>query len=268
MLPKKRKAPPAPSSVSTASPIPPPPLPKRKKIVVSEPTAAASADVVPMVTVAAADDVSSGKVVRTKKKRTTAAAAVSAATATIDHSATTTKIQYGVTRKQRHTTLCMMMDAVSTAEKEGGSAEAYIKQLEQRIYDGYLGAEMSVIYNMYRGDLYKHKCLELIWNLRRDGQFLMRTYEPELLASLPSHLIAKGTQAGVFWETWHQKTVESDRRERELRLARAAEKGEGWLKCPKCGGKFDMTMLQMRGADEPATIFLTCQNCTFTKRKN
>lgn len=180
------------------------------------------------------------------------------------------KLRHGITRKQRHTTLQLMIDAITGCEAcpPVNEVDAYVMRLEQRVYDGYFGADLPVVYNVYRGELYKQRCLDLVWNMRRSGPWLMQRYEPEMLAAVPSHLLARGTEAGAFYDQWVHKRQEMDRRERELREARAAEQGEGWLRCPKCGGKFAMTMLQMRSADEPATIFLTCQRCNFIKRKS
>lgn len=165
------------------------------------------------------------------------------------------RVQHGVTRKQRHATVRMLAEACGDDE--------YVRAVEQCLYDGYFGLELPIMYNMYRGELYRNHALDLLWNMRRNAPELMEKYPPELLVALPRHM--RGTDE--YYDDWVRRTQEADQRERELRAERMAQRGEGWLKCPKCGGKFEMSMLQLRSADEPATIFLTCQRCQFVKRK-
>lgn len=185
-------------------------------------------------------------------------------------SKTMDNIHYGTKRKQRHWVLQAFTKAAldhpdNIATEEGVSD--YMTRLERRIYDGTLGVTMHIVYNLYRGELYRKKTFELIWALRRCAPFLMGEYTPELLASLPPHLITKNTPLGKHYEAWKEKRDRDDQMERDIRHAKQSEKGEGWLKCHKCGGKFEINLLQMRGADEPATVFMRCQNCHFTKRK-
>lgn len=107
--------------------------------------------------------------------------------------------------------------------------------------------------------------MELIWALRRNAEHLTQ-FEPELLASLPSTSLIKGCSAGVWLEEYLKRQEDIRRREQELRDAKKEKAGEGESKCPKCGCKMDMRMLQTRGADEPMTVFKNCVNCTYVVR--
>lgn len=179
------------------------------------------------------------------------------------------KIQFGVTRKQRAIILQMIKDGISRhlKEEEEHEVDDYATRVEQRLYDGIFGLDLDSMCNMYRERLYRQRAFEMIWAFRSSAPYLMATYEPELLVSLPPFLLARNTPAGQTYKEWLDKKTRQEEVERLLMQARKEEKGEGWLKCNKCGGKFSVSTLQMRGADEPATVFLDCQNCGFTKRK-
>lgn len=185
------------------------------------------------------------------------------------------KLTYGTTRKQRHWVLKEMLTGVNrlwaVAGQELSEDHArvildYVTRVEQRLYDGVFGKPLDPCFNLYRANLYKKLAFEVIYALRSNGIVLMQKYEPELLASLPAHLLSEGTKQGKVYREWkeHQENVRAY--EEELLRAKRETKGEGWLRCPRCSGKFEVSELQMRGGDEPATIFRTCQNCGFTKR--
>lgn len=178
---------------------------------------------------------------------------------------TVNKMTYAVTRKQRHYVLRSMTQAAGDDDDE---TRAYMQAVEQRVYDGFVSAPMHVAFNLYRGELYRQRCFSLLWAIRKHGAYLMARYtDPKLLAALPPHLLVDGTESGADYKAWKEHEERARNIERELRDARANEKGEGWLKCYRCGGAYDTSLLQMRGADEPATLFMTCRNCGFTKRK-
>jgi len=175
------------------------------------------------------------------------------------------KLLYGTTRRQRHIILKRMVDALGGAV-DPDHVLAYFTRVEQRIYTAVFGREMDAVFNMYRAELYRKKTIEIIWALRTNGEALMKQYSPELLASLPPHVLAAGTPAGEEYRKWREAQEMKAKMELEIRREKKEAKGEGWYRCPKCGGKFEVRELQMRGGDEPATIFRTCMNCHFTKR--
>jgi DNA-directed RNA polymerase subunit M/transcription elongation factor TFIIS len=179
------------------------------------------------------------------------------------------RLQHGVTKKQRHFILKSMLDAVKkhTSCDPTPHEATYIKTVEQTLYDGIFGANLHCMYNPYLADLYRQKAFELLAGLRQSAPYLMKTYSSALLAALPPHLASLNTAHGKDYKDWKDRKDYEHQIEMEMRVERANEKGEGFLACPKCGGKFDMTMLQMRAGDEPSTIFLTCRNCKFTRRK-
>lgn len=170
------------------------------------------------------------------------------------------KIRLGTTKKQRHTMLKMLQ---ATTEAKGN----YMKRLEQRIYEGTFGRHLHSAYNEYRSELYRTRCFEVLYALRRNAVYYMTRYEPELLASLPPHLMVTETELGSTYDSWKQKQDNDRRMEQEARHTLATEQGEGFMRCPKCGGKFRRYDMQTRSGDEPMTIFLNCQRCGFAKRK-
>ena len=182
------------------------------------------------------------------------------------------QITYGTTRKQRHWVLEQMIKAVKNLQSchEDVTVEnelrCYFSRVEQRLYTGVFGKQLNASYNLYRANLYRKLAFEIIYALRANGIPLMKKYEPELLASLPAPYLAEGTRAGEQYRVWKEERQHQRDYEEQFRQAKKETKGEGWLRCPRCGGKFDVSELQMRGGDEPATIFRTCQNCGFTKR--
>jgi len=177
------------------------------------------------------------------------------------------KITYGTTRKQRHWVLQQMVKAVHGDDDKDLE---YFRRVEHRLYNAIFGKTMNASYNLYRGELYRKFAFEIIYALRaldgRHGRHLMQKYSPELLAALPAPFLAEGTPAGEVYAQWKKKQTDRLMVEEEMRRAKHDTKGEGWLRCHKCGGRFEVRELQMRGGDEPATIFRTCQNCGFTKR--
>lgn len=265
-------------------PAPPKPI-KRKRIPLESPV---QRDVVPTPTKRkrTAEEIKTEQPPPTSKKRAT-----TTTTGGKLSKGLLNKITYGTTRKQRHTILGihlypknqmhpvnpfsieMMIKAVQKVDDCPVSEEgllAYFSRVERRLYDGVFGKTMNACYNMYRADLYRKFAFEIIYALRANGGVhglhLMQQYEPELLASLPAPFLADGTPAGKVYNTWKKKQDDALTVEEEMRRARHETKGEGWLRCYKCGGRFEMRELQMRGGDEPATIFRSCQNCGFTKR--
>lgn len=191
-------------------------------------------------------------------------------------------ITFGATKRQRQWVRQAMFDGLvksvsssinaSTSdpreeEVDEDALMEYISTVEQSAYDGIFGRDMHVVFNMYRNEYYRQHCFGIIYALRGCGALLMSRYAPDLLACLPQELLVKGTPLGAEVDAWKARVEFLEQRERELREAARAVKGEGWLRCPKCGGQFDTSLLQMRGADEPATLFMTCANCNFTKRK-
>jgi hypothetical protein len=178
------------------------------------------------------------------------------------------EITYGTTRKQRHWVVETMMRALKSLDSSLTDEElmVYFGRVEQRLYNGIFGKTMNACYNMYRARIYRKMAFEIIYALRANGVNLMRKYEPELLAALPPSYLSEGTVAGEQYRQWKTHRDNQKAYEEELRQEKRETKGQGWLQCPRCGGRFVISELQMRGADEPATIFRTCQNCGLIKR--
>jgi hypothetical protein len=174
----------------------------------------------------------------------------------------------GTTSRQRQVILEKMILALAAhptwSENE---VRCYCIKLENRVYAGLFGKPLDPSYNYYRSYQYRRVGFELLGALRSDGghQLVMK-YPPDVLAALPGTHLCLGTSVGAEYEAWKTKREDEARREMAHRQELKEATGEGWYRCFKCGGKFEVTELQMRGGDEPATIFRTCQRCGFTKR--
>lgn len=200
------------------------------------------------------DEDESGGKKRTKKSRLS----------TVSES-TKTQMKYGVTRQQRHVVLDMMVKAVPSIDAE--VVQKYMTTLEKRLFDALLGAPMHAAYNLYRGETYRRFSFEIIWALRANGPELMGRFPPELLASVPAHVLCENTPAGRIYKEWYDKKEHDAMVVNEMRHERDTEKGEGAYKCPKCAGRFDMRMLQTRSGDEGMTLYYNCRRCGFVKKK-
>lgn len=177
----------------------------------------------------------------------------------------------GTTPRQRQVILEKMISALADHPTPTPWSEnevrAYCTQLENRVYAGLFGKPLDPSYNYYRSYQYRRVGFELLGALRSDGGHrLVTTYPPDLLAALPGTHLCRGTLVGAEYEAWKTKREDEAQRELAHRQQLKEATGEGWYRCFKCGGKFDVTELQMRGGDEPATIFRTCLRCGFTKR--
>ena len=134
---------------------------------------------------------------------------------------------------------------------------AYCYELESRLYD-LTGRPQT--FSQFTG--YFRKYVQLVYNLQLpSGQELFRMYTPAQLLFLES-------------EDLNSK-VKQERQESELQQKRykdvehAAEDAadakdeEGAIQCPKCKSSKKITIVprQLRSADEPCSLILTCNNC-------
>ena len=187
------------------------------------------------------------------------------------------KLTHGATRRQRHVVLEKMVQAVAESAAKidpvvAGSAPSeadvmqYMTIVEKRLFDGILGLPMHEMYNMYRGEVYRRMAFEIIYALRANGVNLMAAYSPELLASLPPHVLAKDTPAGRVYQEWQEKQDQNLAMEHELRRARNEERGVGFYACKKCGGRCELIELQTRSGDEGMSIWRRCIVCSHVKK--
>lgn len=77
----------------------------------------------------------------------------------------------------------------------------------------------------------------------------------------------RNAESILRYDDYIKRQADIKEREKQLREQRTEPAPEGHSKCPKCGCKMDMTMLQTRSADEPMTIFKNCVNCGYIIRK-
>jgi DNA-directed RNA polymerase subunit M/transcription elongation factor TFIIS len=104
----------------------------------------------------------------------------------------------------------------------------------------------------------RDKRQQLVYNLQRNHEYLLQTYEPKALVKLNNESLA---------ENIHNQVV----KENALKLAaytslletKFGDNESRTIFCTKCGVKSTVTWntKQTRGADEGSTIFCVCEGC-------
>ena len=110
---------------------------------------------------------------------------------------------------------------------------------------------------------YTTKALSIVANLKRDDNALLaRLLDPGDEVVTVKKLVNMTPQQmrPEFWEQLYEKMVKRQmRRESPLNIE---DVHDGVFTCSKCGGKkTDYRCFQVRSADEPMTIFVSCHNC-------
>ena len=103
---------------------------------------------------------------------------------------------------------------------------------------------------------YSAKIRQLAYNLKHNPE-LISTYTPQSLVGLDNDTLAKGMPA----ELWYAEFLKTLAREEEL-VTQQAVGGDSILKCRKCSStNLTTNQVQTRGADEPMTVFVNCDDC-------
>ena len=112
--------------------------------------------------------------------------------------------------------------------------------------------------------LYTSKARSILFNIKNDknSDFTDKIRSGELKVSKVPHM-----SSVKMFPALYEPIIENLKQREFIRMAREAaanrpEQGCGMFKCDKCG-KYNTTYysLQIRGADEPMTNFITCLEC-------
>ena len=121
--------------------------------------------------------------------------------------------------------------------------ERYGRALEQAVFESFADEKD------YRG-----KIRSLVFNLRRNREFIMG-HDPSVVVKMDDVALSTGTQVHVEREKVISETVQSA-------APPAPKVEEGFIKCRVCKStNVNYTEKQLRGADEPMTVFAKCENC-------
>ena len=121
------------------------------------------------------------------------------------------------------------------------------------------------LYEKYKGEgAYINRVLEIIHNLKDENnnefreKILNGVYDPEYLAIMDENEMVNKSEREKIKKNMEDNfnSVRSDWDDMHIPVT------EGVYKCRKCGGKKTRQIeKQIRSADEPMTIFVTCVTC-------
>jgi len=137
------------------------------------------------------------------------------------------------------------------------SSSNYFKELEGRIYD--LSGSPQQSHQMML--LYYRKYIQLLYNLRLFGKDLIKKYTPSELVFLSESDLnpdvarerAHNAEQSNLYKRILSQGIEDEDDQNE----------EGGNRCKKCKNSRNISIVprQLRSADEPASLFLTCNAC-------
>ena len=106
-------------------------------------------------------------------------------------------------------------------------------------------------------DIYSARLKTMIYNLKRNPEFLQSVQENHIPPKMLSHL----THQEMCPEQWKSKIERKINRDKS-KLSTNIEASTDLFTCKKCKSKkCTYYEMQTRSADEPATIFITCLDC-------
>lgn len=145
----------------------------------------------------------------------------------------------------------------------GSSVPSYFKEVESRIFD--LAGRPTTYAHLMTA--YYRKFLPLYYNLRLYASELMSRYTPsELVVLTEVELNPQVREARLYQAEQHRLyqqiltqgvTVEEDDEEQDTTST------EHTTRCGKCHNtqNISINLRQLRGADEPMSVFYTCNQC-------
>lgn len=110
---------------------------------------------------------------------------------------------------------------------------------------------------------YGQKIMQLSWNLRVNGVFLLAKYAAETLVRIDNTLLAETTEV----ETWWKEHTDKQNREKvllndEAKFDETEQLSNKGLTCNRCHSRLiAINQQQIRSADEGMTVFCTCKKC-------
>lgn len=127
----------------------------------------------------------------------------------------------------------------------------YCRRLEEFIF----------LYSMGNIARYVTKSKQIIFNLKQNGSFLMKKYEPSEFVALNDSFMAEGTVQEKKKREYEEYVSRCRSMLSNVNLLADLEELKSLEKCSKCGStSVSYYSVQTRCADEGMTIFCTCEN--------
>jgi DNA-directed RNA polymerase subunit M/transcription elongation factor TFIIS len=110
---------------------------------------------------------------------------------------------------------------------------------------------------------YSAKVMQLAWNLKINGSWLLALYPPETLVLLDDAVLAETTSVAE----WHAQQEMRLKRQQQLlteeaKFEEAETSSHGGLVCNRCHSRsIAVQQQQTRSADEGMTVYCTCKQC-------
>ena len=133
--------------------------------------------------------------------------------------------------------------------------KSYFVELEARIFE--ISGKPQTTQQSFA---YYRKYIQLIYNLKRWKDYLISNFSPSELIFLDSEQLNPNVKKEM-----DESKVQNEKYKRIQNLQLGPEQEEeedGSLRCPKCKNAKNISVMprQIRSADEPMSLFITCNN--------
>ena len=160
--------------------------------------------------------------------------------------------------KQRVRSVALLGASIANANANATATEKQ-RLLHARDIEGHIYAAATE-----RGVDYNAKVLQLAWNLRHNGRFLLETYAPDVLVHIDDQLLAEGTDVATWWAGHNERlSYQSILLHQEAKFDETEQlSSTTGLTCNRCHSRLiAIHQQQIRSADEGMTVFCTCKKC-------
>lgn len=167
------------------------------------------------------------------------------------------KVNTDVVIKQRVRSVALLGASIACADAAGTPARPLLQHA--RNIEGHVYAAA-----MEHGVDYNAKVLQLAWNLRQNGRFLLATYAPDVLVHIDDQLLAEGTDVATWWAGHNERlSYQSILLHQEAKFDETEQlSSTTGLTCNRCHSRLiAIHQQQIRSADEGMTVFCTCKKC-------
>ena len=133
------------------------------------------------------------------------------------------------------------------------SSWAVAKEIEESIY----------LVTLQQNTPYEKKVLQIAWNLRQNGVYLLSKYPPRHIPYLDNKQLAETTEIETWWATYDQR-IDDDKilLNEEAKFDENEQLSTTTLACHRCHSRLiAIHQQQIRSADEGMTVFCTCKKC-------
>ena len=133
------------------------------------------------------------------------------------------------------------------------SSLAAAREIEESIY----------LVTLQQNTPYEKKVLQIAWNLRQNGVYLLSKYPPQHIPYLDNKQLAETTEIEEWWTTYKQR-IQADKilLNEEAKFDENEQLSTTTLACHRCHSRLiAIHQQQIRSADEGMTVFCTCKKC-------